>query len=487
MTAENLTPVFVHRESELSQVWDRLTALRVGKTITEPVLFFHGVTMVGKSALLRKIKQKSAKNLMPVALINFADGYAGSFGKGRLAREVLKQWEVSTEISPFEPILSDDDDKEAAKKLVMYAQQLNHSARSNAVVLLLDTIEAIERETFAWLQLLIMEPILEGEKALVTLAARAEYMELPVELSWPIARRTRFIVVRPFKPEETRDHYKALIGNESPTEWHKRLLEVPNWLTLGVPGLNEIAFQNPFEKEEDGLRYMVEEIIFKRIAEGNIQQVRHLLLIMAVFRKFDYRLLAQVSNHFWPEKYPETNRGAGVVLARQMKTTMLLEARQDGYGYVIAPDLRRLLDDYERYHEKLRHFETHCLAYDWFQEEVEKGDFVSIIDQMYHLIGAWFDLQQDKAKELRYPKNMPSQDKGRLKVLLEIAERGMERITDKSKADIQVEKVLNVLQHETREFLRFLTHDEMTAVTNHLKESLDEAVQLADKQDRKTR
>jgi hypothetical protein len=475
--------VFVHREAELRLALDRLSLLRAGKSVAESILFFHGVPMVGKSALLQAIKQRAIQNLIPTALIDFTKGFDDPKEKVRLVREILRQWQESADIGPLPPLVTEDEPDAAARKLVAYSRQLHQGARPTPVALLLDTVELISHEDFSWLQRNLIEPILDGEKSFMAFAARAEHIELPVELSWPVSRRTRFIALKTFTPEETKDHYKALLGETPPTIWHKQLMSNPNWLTLGVPGLNEIAFEHSFDSEESGVRYMVEQVVFKRIAQGDVAEIQDLILVMSSFRKFDYRVLAQMANHFWPHTYPESSRRLGVQLARKMKATMLMEMRQDGYGYVISPNIRRLLDDYQRFRSKQQHFETHCLSYLWFQEEVSQGDFVSVADQIYHLAGAWFDFRLDVNNELKKSENIPNESQGRSKILLETIKNGMEHISDKSKADTQVDKVLNAFQQEKQIFSWFLSHDEVFRIIEACQNGLDQAVLIADKHD----
>lgn len=475
--------VFVHRETELRLALERLSLLRAGKSVAEPVLFFHGVPMVGKSALLQTIKQRAIQNLIPTALIDFTKGYDSPSERITLITEILRQWQESADINALTSVTKEDTPDAAAKKLVSYARQLHKSTRPTPVALLLDTVELISHDGFSWLQRNLIEPILEEEKAFIALAARAEHIELPVELSWPVSRRTRFVALKTFTPEETKDHYKALLGDTPPTLWHKQLLDNPNWLTLGVPGLNEIAFEHSFDTEEAGVRFMVEQVVFRRIAQGDVEEIRDLILIMSAFRKFDYRILAQMANHFWPDTYPESSRRLGVQLARKMKSTMLMEMRQDGYGYVISPNIRRLLDDYQRYRSRQRHFEIHCLSYNWFQQEVAQGDFVSVTDQIYHLAGAWFDLRKDPNEELSLPAEIPGEINGRDKVLIGIIKKGIEHISDKSKADTQVDKVLNAFQQEKRIFSWFLSHEEVFMLIEACQSELEQAVQMADKHD----
>lgn len=482
MNALESDSVFVHRDTELGLAKEKLSEFRAGKLVVEPVLYFSGVSMVGKSSLLRKIKQTAIQSLIPSALIDFADESVTS-ARERLVRDIMKQWEATAEVGPFEPIASGDNADEVAERLVAYASQLHRNARPTPVALFLDTLEFAERETFAWLQECVLVPILDMGKAFLALTARSEYFELGIDLGWPIARRTRFLTLEGFEPKHTADHFYALKRKSTLTPWQNRLLSNPNKIALGIPGLNEIIFHRSFEMDETAIGFLVEEVIFKRAAAGNVDdEIRDILLTMAAFRKFDYHLLAYLANHFWTNKYPEVNRNTGFVLARRLKITMLLEARQDG-GFVVSPSLRLMLDDHQRNREKHMHFETHCLAYSWFQREVEKGDFLSITDQLYHLTGAWFDLQQDEENVLKYPEELPALGKDRISSLLEIAEKGFKHIIDKSRADIQVEKVLNAFQQEKKVFLRFLSENEMNILIRRCHHYLEQVIQMADDHD----
>lgn len=481
------TQVFVHREDELKLVQDRFSLLSIGKAVSEPVLFFYGAPMIGKSALLRVIRHRANQNLIPTALIDFSDGYAELLARGHLIQEIFRQWELPACIGASTLISLHNSPDDAAEKLIRYVRRLQLEARPTPLALLMDTIEIINPDTFSWLQKNLLEPILYEEKVFIGIATRAETIELPFELSWPISRRTRFVMLKPFTAEETRDHYKSLLKNASPTPWHKQLINSPNWITLGIPGLNEEAFQHPFETEQDGVCYMVEQVILKRVVRGDLDELKELALTMSSFRKFDNRILAKMANHLWPDKYPDASRRAGVQLARKIKAAMLLEMRRDGYGYVISPNFRRLLDDYQRHRKKQQHFEIHCLAYALFRDEVVRGDFVSVIDEIYHLAGAWFDVQHDKQDELIIPNDMPKEEDNRIAIFSQIINRALEHLTDKQKANMQVDKVLDAFQQEKEEFSRFLREDDIAMLIEICRRAFEQPVQIADKDKRKQR
>lgn len=478
----NLT--FINRDDELRMAQDRLLDLRSGKRVSEPILFFHGIPLIGKSTLLYKIQQKSIQNLIPSALIDFENGFWGVDGKMRLIRNIVDQWEATAEIGIFAPLTKHDSLGDATEKLIAYARQLRNRAHPTPVALFLDTLEAADSETFDWLQDNILEKGLHLEHIFVAIAARTEHSRLHAQLIVPILSRTRFVHLKVFTAKHTQEHISVLLRKTLSNTWQEKFLSEPHRITHGIPGLNEAVLHQSFMEDKHATTYLVEKIVFRQTVHTSISLIGDLLLILAAFRRFDLRLLSRIANHFWPNIFTEVSRDVGVNLARQLSATLLLEAREDGYGYVISPDLRPLLDEYQRYRGLQQHFETHCLAYQWFQDEVLQGNFISVIDQLYHLAGAWFDWDHNQ-EELRNIDNLAlyfSPEISRTHILVEILRNGLGRLTHGGKSDVILKKIRNTLVAEHDSLVRLFSLDDLGALLALCDQLLEEFTPTANKQ-----
>jgi hypothetical protein len=448
-------PDIINREHELRLIQERLDGLNSGAAVTHPVLFFHGVQMVGKSTLLRKAYRLARSYGMPAVLLDFDreqlklttgmdNRYDGEARRVWLAHDLMAGLIKSADAPAARPIQPEwDTPDEAVAKCLEYIGWLQRFLQK-PVALLFDTLEELEYENLHWLQERLLSNLLDTRQVFVAFAGWAyedhrEPDKLHPRFIWPVSRCVSAQRLKAFGLEDSSKQVSNL--NSRLPGWldTERLLDV----TGGLPGLNEQAVHQPTESEHRLLESMV-EVIFDRVARQQARDLRDELLVLAAFRQFDLRLLGQVMQTLWPEKHPQVDRPASRRLLNRLQATTLVEQYPDGYGYVVPHDIRRVLDTYLRRHNPQQHFQTHELAFRWFQGEVEKGDRMFVADELYHLAALWRDVAESQGK-LAMPDGLPN-GQNRLDQLKAVLANGLEKLEGHRRKDVLPGKLRTVLQ-----------------------------------------
>lgn len=470
--------VFLFREKHLKRVQRCLVALRSGEAVSHPVMFFYGPTMVGKSTLLRKIKQEASNQLIPAALIDFDDPEFQQRDFVDLARKIMYQLKTSgRQLPPEKNIFLDDSVSEAVEKLLIYARQLRTSAWPTPVALFFDTLEQANSDVYIWLQKQVLLPLLRQGKTFIVLASRKAPRELTPALDFGISSRVEIVPLESFSLEQTKQHLQKLFTNTLKDDWQKSAMQNPIQFTGGIPGLNEQLVIHPFDNSKEARSHLVENVIFKLVATGNLKKVEDEIVCMAAFRHFHNKMLARVVHYFWPKRYPEESSRAGLKLARKMRATTLVERHSEGYGHVVLPASRQLIDDYARDKNLLRHFDTHILGYHYSQQDVVEGDFVALLNQLYHLAGVWTDWETIKFSKVDYPKGVPLPN-NREDALCQVVMDSLIILKTNPQAENLLEKVINSLDEEANDFLRFLKPNELKEVKLELKKTLKKLLDI---------
>lgn len=471
---QNLTisPLVLNREEELRLAAKRLDDLINHIPVADPVLFFHGVHMVGKTTLLQAIRQMALDRQMPVAFIDFDreqlfeghlidDRYVNTppneSGSGKdqgcvqLAADLLMILEQSTDVPYIKRTSLGIDPRESAvNRLIEYVRWIRGFLKP--VVFIFDTLEEVPEDTFIWLQEKILAPLLEERGFFVVMAGWSNQPTL--QFRWPVLRRMYSHHLRPFNKKQSEAQLQALNVDYG---WLDQQLVGRNVLEItgGIPGLNKKLVEYLRSPLVAGittgslLQWLVEEVIFNRFRKENIEQVKEQLLAVTIFRQFDTRLLIVIANYLAqlaPEwgHYQMLNRRLARDLLRQLRDTYLVAQHPDGYGYAVPHDIRRVLDAYAQERNLERHFTIHCEAVRWFRKQVDAGDVVMVADEIYHLGGAWRD-----AERLRILVSADIPDgSNRLSQLQEIIEAGLNRLNDNGRTPELVEKVIAVLRSE---------------------------------------
>lgn len=327
---EKAYKIFINRKPEMGLVWERLSPLRSGYPVTEPILFFYGIPGIGKSTLLENVRQQASGNLIPTASIDLGIGFEGELGARRIGQEIMAQWQASADVGPSTFLASTDDPTEIAKKLTAYAHQLATGARPAPTALLFDNVEAVEPTLFTWLQGEVLTPILNDNKTFVAITSSAR----DVPLQWPISRRTRTVPIKPFTREESRLHINKLVPDQ-------QLPISDPLLSVGIPGLNEILAGSNFQTEASAVGQLV-TAFFGQIPECSLYN-QGILLAMSKVEQFDLLTLAQTANHLWPHEFPTADRRTGAILSHQLMGMGLIEDSPDGHGKRVTQSLSPLL------------------------------------------------------------------------------------------------------------------------------------------------
>jgi hypothetical protein len=461
---ENLSSHLINRAKEISLIIECLDSLLNHETTPEPVLFFHGVARVGKTRLLHECQQLAAARGIPVAFVDFDrehihDGesidrrYEGEPGKVQLASHIIGGLIQTADAPTNRPIKATDDIDVVVEKLLEYIAWLQGFLKK-PVVLLFDTLEESPRDTFLWLQEKILTPLLERQQVFIAFASWSPPRESAVEFRWSVARHMRAQALKPFTEDQTLEHLHLLGAS--------RWLGHPNVnrITGGLPGLNEVVFTVQADTELELLRQMV-HVIFDRMGE-NAEVYRAELLALSAFRQFDTRLLEYILKKLWIDKYYSLDRRSTRETLKLLRKTVLVEQHPDGYGYVVPSDVRVVLDYYQRKHNVELHLQIHCLAAIWFRVEVENNDVVSVADELYHLAGAWRDIDESNGQLKIPPESGLPDGHERLTQLKGRLAFGLSQLKDHKRAHELVDKIGTVLKG--KEFQDILSESEVKAL-----------------------
>lgn len=395
----------VNREKEIGEATFRLEQMLSDLPVIDCVLFFYGVPMVGKTTLLEAIRREASRRGIASALVDFDreqslkgrrvdDWYDGLAGQVHVAQRLMNELSETGELIPGSPIASDDiEAEEARERLLSFARDLYRFGQRHPFLLLFDTAEDCDPETFLWTQSAILEPFINEFHTLVVFASLTPPNATRHDLIYPLERRTKKYPLHPFDEYETDLQVEKTGGRD--------VLPLPGTelrrYTGGLPGLNDAAIRW-FAKQQPAdqlLIYLVEKIIFDRLAHRIDElNIKAEVLAISPLRQFDSGLLGQVVRTLWPEKYPEAGLKPVRQLIYNLQETRLVEPHPDGYGYVIPHDLRQVLDVYWRQTQPEKHFQVHQIAARWFAKQIIEGDFVAIADRLYHLGGLQRDLNE---------------------------------------------------------------------------------------------
>lgn len=465
----------INRVREARLIAERLDALVSREPILDPVLLFFGVPRVGKTRLLRESQRMAAARGIPTVFIDFDkegkfdgkpidDRYTNEKGKIHLAFDIINGLVTAADAPAAHPLKTTDSEEVSAEKLVEYVKWLQGFLKK-PVSLLFDTLEEAPEEIFAWLQEKVLTRLLETQQVFIAMAGWSDYRESSVRFVWPVLRQTRSHYLRPFDPEHTQMHLRLLGGAE---RWlsHKDLIQI----TGGLPGLNEeVALAEAATEGEAQLLQHITDVIFTRIGK-NAKEAEKELLAISVFRQFDTPLLGFIMEELgktiggrWLAEYGKMDRRASRDLVKKLRATNLVVQHPDGYGYAIPHDLRIVLDTCQRKNNLEQHFSIHCFAVRWFHGEVAQGDAVSVADEIYHLAGAWRDVQESAGK-LIMPSDLSSKE-DRLVQLKARLEGGLKHLNDHKREDELREKIKSVLKSD--EFKWVLEQGEIDALISY--------------------
>lgn len=462
--------LFLYREREIDFINEKIKnltskssakKLSENKPLTPSVMYFHGVGGLGKSALIYQIenKAKKVKEIKPsVASINFDNNgrYKNDSGKENILRDIIIQLDIDFNFTREE---LNPDDESIGEKLTKY---LKSKKDPRPIILLFDTLESANTENFKWLQENLIAPLLEISRVMVAYAGRKKGQESSLYFPWSIRRHLKFFPLERFTEKQTRDHINKLFETRD-VKVPKNVME----LTGGIPALNEniadLIIANPDSNSQDYLKNIVEKTIFSDKKE--ISLYREDLMYVSVLRQFDNRLLDFLIKKLAWRKYEEEYIRSEMVLLQKMLDTTLLENYPDGYGYVFAINYRRMVDSYFRNTKREEHFKVNVWCYYWYTQEVDDGDGVAVADQVYYLLGAWYDQHQYSDLDttlISLPNNFklpdPGNRRGELEKLLSSNFEKL-KVSNPKRLHTIINKIKRVLEGE--EFSWFMAQTEI--------------------------
>lgn len=389
----------VNREDEIKEATIRIDNMLSDVKVEDCVLFYHGVSMVGKTTLLSKIKEEISKKGLVIAWVDFDreqiidqkiihNYYDGLDGRLNLIKKIHRDFCRTGEFTSSFNIENSLDIVDIIDKFMAFIRDLYRFNRKHPFAIFFDTLEDAEIENLIWIQEAIIEPLVNEFHTLVVFAGRTAPNTRQRDLIHPLERRLaksekRLFHLRPFNDAQTSKQIENIGAKDRlPISAHDLSRQ-----TGGLPGLNDAAIRwLVSDKSVDRLLpHLVNEVIFKRMANKIDEELKAEILALSPMRLFDSGLISKIVKSFWPQRYEDDSLRQIRQLLNKFQDTRLIEPHPDGYGYSIPYDIRLVICQYWKVAEPQKYYRVQILSIDWFLDQVKSDDFVAVTDLIYHL------------------------------------------------------------------------------------------------------
>lgn len=465
MSDKSRRKMFLYRSHELLTIRKMLKELLADHAIERPIRYYYGVPNVGKTSLMNEIKSLALEEFtIPTAYVDFDVTKSSKKKTTKITDlrinqdlfEIVETIKSQLGIGSFNMAIEFDEEN----YIRSFLDDLRKSRGTvrKPVLLLFDTLEDVNVEAFDKLQSSVLIPLVDDRDTLIIFTARAQIRELPISFGWSIRRQLKTYQLRPFTFDETVFHFERLL--KEGRQISLRSLKEYYKYTNGIPGLNEYIADNIDEQNSGLIHKVVENAVLERAPKA--REHLDILKVVAVCRLFDTELLAYLVKNL-PLHIPENVEAhLGTTLLIQLLETTLIEHRADETGYVVVEDIHSLMYEYAKASDPQRVLAVHNLAFQWFKEQVSKGDIVLLADVIYHQAGAWFNekaLGEYQQPNLELHDQLMEVDK--LETILRF---NLETLKDNNRSSMLVKRIKEQLLGS--EFRWFLNENQIHALIN---------------------
>lgn len=375
---------FVNRTDELRFVRRQIQLLREGGATQTCVINFHGVTGIGKSALLGHISDQwwhderlavLELDLKPIfsprpkansfaARLAFLHSLACTDHLPLKTREQLELRLASVDAGGEQ----DSSRQETLLDEILDAITDRLQAAERRLVLIFDSWDYAPDVFPPWIEQRLLIPLLLKGKAIAIFSSQTT-------LRW-------------WRPETRRKARAQRLGALS-KEDSAQQVDLPvsaadelYQLTFGYPLANEYVHQ-ALQQSGVSLAGLSEQqsIILHQVIEG-IQERMHqvtehtslevwqIIGVVALFREFDVSTLREILPHFYPE-FNERSQSSLLITLGDLLATRLIAWRDDVKAYTIESPIRSILTQYLRETSPQRYREIRDRAQDYYREQFQ--------------------------------------------------------------------------------------------------------------------
>lgn len=363
---------FVNREYELRQIRRKVNEGLAGYPITQPVIHLWGLRGVGKSWLLRRLETDyrfapDKRNGKEGTFSLLADFHAVELRfstwepirvtrlLGRLVEQVEKQLgerlydaardELTAFKAEFQRLTESDGTREAADLVDWFVALIVRLSRRFVPLLLLDTVEKLDEDSFFWLESHVIEPIVRTNGVIVIVAGRKE---IPRWREFGVRQRLVVWEITSFNKEGTTEQLAR--------RGYGHLGDLVYSLSSGHPYINQFLGEaldrltNRQPPPPDFVEAHRAEVVallgaleteFLREVDSEVH--RNVLRILSTLRKFNIELARHMLGKLLDDSYERQPDSYFLRLFEDLEDTNLVWWSADQRGYVIGPELRRLM------------------------------------------------------------------------------------------------------------------------------------------------
>lgn len=400
MNIESIHPQLVRRKEPLAHLEREFGRIRAAAPPFEPLIVIQGEMGMGKSSLIRTMREAAAADGIPNAIIDFDNSWAkGRYQGEKGFRQVIMdtgQWlSVGQRLSfqgwRFTP-LSDLGTATLKDRFFEYLRNLQNYNGRLPVIVAIDSTEECDPALLEKIQQELVVPLVQTQKAVVVMAGRAQ---IPIG-DFELRRREVDFQLQPLTTDQTFEQLGQ--GDETVEMLSQQLFD----LTGGLPGATVFALQRLAEMLPGGVfdperveklkPQLTEELVSDYLfgpkhSRRNIDPLtKKEVEISATPYSFAYTLLGRILSEVLPDNFRGASKGILTRVADELVATTHVQWDSDRFGFAVNPAARRIL---RRHLEETRPeiaVRVSEISTDHFNRLVDNGNFTYLPAALHSLV-----------------------------------------------------------------------------------------------------
>lgn len=402
---EMMTPIKpVNREAEVEDFRSALDRIRVLGSVFQTLYEWHGAPGIGKSTLVRLLKEECDRIQTPYSFIDFDENRNSrvsvykedisvlieDLSSGFLGERVN---EVRDTILQYRKAQSKDKERKLDDVARAFQRLIKKLTDKDPVVLFFDETErADQEEVVAWLEEWIVNPLVQNGRCLIVWTGRRPQRWKRFE----VRRRARVQELGVFDEEGTKNLFK------SNSSYPISDLAIPvRMLTGGHPYADTIVLRyldymakegrKPVKEQFDQieaalLNELIQNFVDSFAFKGLDVEVVRACRMISLVRQFDVIMLREILTKALPADFGNYGRNEFGGLLSRLRSTQLVLWDDRRKGYALDPTLRHILGEYIRRDNPELYVQVNFYAIEVYRDWIMRaGDNrgIYIVEELY--------------------------------------------------------------------------------------------------------
>lgn len=360
---------FVGRDEEVCAIRRKIEEGQTGGPITRPVVHLWGAPGIGKSWLLQHIQSlgtitDGARKCILSALVDFSKL---QFKATVIESQKTLLEKLTTELHLLENLPQESGgEHENTDPLKVFIGQAVRTSEHAVLILLFDAIEQLDSEDFFWLEREIIAPLARTDAILFIVAGRKN---LPRWKEFSVRQRLEVRELRSFDAKTTQVQLERQgLPQEAETAIYP--------YTFGHPYANQVwgaAWEEgPLSTDRKlALLAQIEEALLESVT---LERERDILRVLSTLRKFDSDFARRFLGEFIDPEFNTVSEGYYLRLFDTLQQTHLVMWSNEQRGYVIVPEVRKILQARLKLERPDLHTSLHQSAGEMAKQWLERYD-----------------------------------------------------------------------------------------------------------------